>query len=104
MKTSSIHKPEAIRLYLGACEMEGYTQENGCPSECTLWNILNNCPASQRKSLAGLDNAASDGSDRLIKICKTLENKNSDNLVKELTELRRYLKGNYRAQCSINGC
>ena len=26
--------------YLSACEMEGYTQENGHPSERTLWNIL----------------------------------------------------------------
>ena len=25
-------------------------------SERTSWNILNNCPASQRKSLAGLNN------------------------------------------------
>ena len=103
----TVHKTEAIRLYLGACEMEGYTQENGRPSERTLWNILNNCPASQRKSLADLDNAASDGSDsfnRLIKICKTLENKSSDNSVKELTECRRYLKGNYRAHCSISAC
>ena len=103
----TVHKAEAIRLYHGACEMEGYTQENGRPSERTLWNILNNCPASQRKSLAGLDNVVSDGSDsfdRLIKICKTLEDKSSDDLVKELTEGRRYLKGNYRAHCSINGC
>ena len=44
----TVHKTEAIRLYLGACVMEGYTQENGRPSERTLWNILNNCPASQR--------------------------------------------------------
>ena len=85
----TVHKAEAIRLHLGACEMESYTQENGHPYEYTLWNILKNCPASQRKSLAGLDNVASDGSgsfDRHIKICKTLENKSSDDLVKELTE------------------
>ena len=56
----TVHKVEAICLYLGACEMEGYTHENGRPSEHTLWNILNNCPASQRKSLAGLNNLASD--------------------------------------------
>ena len=94
-------------IYPGACEMEGYTQDNGRPSERILWNILNNCPASQMKSFAGLDNVASDGSDsfdRVIKICKTLENKRSNDLVKELTEGRRYLKGNYRAHCCINGC
>ena len=52
-------------------------------------------------------NVALDGSDsfdRLVKICKTLENKSSHDLVKELTEGRRYLKCNYRAHCNINGC
>ena len=29
----TVHKAEAIRLYISACEMEGYTQENGHPSE-----------------------------------------------------------------------
>ena len=33
-----------------------------------------------------------------------LENKSSHDLVKELTEGRRYLKCNYRAHCNINGC
>ena len=97
-------KAEAIRLYISACDMEGYTQMNGHPSERTLWNILSNCPASQRKSLAGLDNVASEGSDSfdmLIKICKTLEN---EDLIKKLTEGRRYLKGNYRAHCTTNDC
>ena len=96
----TVHKAEAIRLYISACDMEGYTQMNGHPSERTLWNILSNCPASQRKSLAGLDNVASEGSDSfdmLIKICKTLEN---EDLIKKLTEGRRYLKGNYRAHCT----
>ena len=66
--------------------MEGYAQENGRPSERTLWNILNNCPASQRKSLAVLDNVASAGSDsfnKLIKIRKILEDETVDNLVKK---------------------
>ena len=100
----TIHKAEAIRLYISPCDMEGYTQMNGRPSERTLWNILSNCPASQRKSLAGLDNVASEGSDSfdmLIKICKTLEN---EDLIKKLTEGRRYLKGNYRAHCTTDDC
>ena len=100
----TVHKAEAIRLYISPCDMEGYTQMNGCPSERNLWNILSNCPASQRKSLAGLDNVASEGSDSfdmLIKICKTLEN---EDLIKKLTEGRRYLKGNYRIHCTINDC
>ena len=100
----TVHKAEAIRLYISPCDMEGYTQMNGCPSERNLWNILSNCPASQRKSLAGLDNVASEGSDSfdmLIKICKTLEN---EDLIKKLTEGRRYLKGNYRAHCTTDDC
>ena len=52
--------------------------------------------------MAGLDNVASEGSDSfdmLIKICKTLEN---EDLIKKLTEGRRYLKGNYRAHCTTD--
>ena len=100
----TVHKAEAIRLYISPCDMEGYTQMNGRPSERILWNILSNCPASQRKSLAGLDNVASEGSDSfdiVIKICKTLEN---EDLIKKLTEGRRYLKGNYRAHCTTDDC
>ena len=45
----TVHKAEIIRFYTSACDKEGYTKEKGHPSERTLWNILNNCPASQRK-------------------------------------------------------
>ena len=71
-----------------------------CASECTLWNVLNNCPAAQKKSFSDLDNVASDGSDsfdRFITICKRLENERSDDLVKDWTEGRRNLKGNCRS-------
>ena len=80
-----MHKAEVICLYLSACEMEGYTKENGHPSEHALSNILNNCPAPQRKSLTGLDVASdcSDSFDRLIKIGKTLESESSHDLMKE---------------------
>ena len=37
----------------------------------------------------------------LIKICKTLGN---EDLIKKLTEGRRYLKGNYRAHCTADDC
>ena len=40
----------------------------------------------------------------LIKICKTLKNKSIDDLLKELTEGRQYLKGNHHDHCSISGC
>ena len=59
----TVLKAEIIRLYTSACDKEGYTKDKRHPSERTLWNILNNCPASQRKKLAGLDNVASEGSD-----------------------------------------
>ena len=36
----TVHKAEAIRLYISACDMEGYTQMNERPSERTLWNIF----------------------------------------------------------------
>ena len=45
----TVHKAEIIRLYTSACDKEGYTKDKQHPSERTLWNILNNCPASQRK-------------------------------------------------------
>ena len=99
----TVHKAEVIRLYISACDKEGYTKEQGRPSERTFWNILNNCLASQRKSLAGLDNVASEGSDafdRLLIICKSIESSNSDKLVKALIDSRRYLKGNYHHHCS----
>ena len=35
----TVHKTEAIRLYISACDMESYTQMNKRPSERTLWNI-----------------------------------------------------------------
>jgi len=104
----TVHKAEIIRLYISACEREGYTHETGRPSERTLWNILNHCPASQRKSLAGLDNVASEGSDafdKLISLCKTTTmDTESDMVVKALTEGRRYLKGNYHHHCSTAEC
>ena len=86
----TVHKAKAIPLRISACEVEVYTQENGCPSKHTFWNILNNYPASQAKSLADLDNVASDGSDsfdKLIKICKNLQDKTVNNLAKKLTEV-----------------
>ena len=58
-----VHKAGIIRLYTSKRAKEGYTKEGGRPSEATLWNIFNNCPSSQKKSLAGLDNVASEGSD-----------------------------------------
>ena len=70
--------------------------------------MLNHCPASQRKSLAGLDNVASEGSDafdKLISLCKNHSTGiKSDMVVKALIEGRRYLKGDYHSHCSSNEC
>ena len=59
----TVHKAEVIRLYEGASDKDGYNRENGKPSTRTLWNIINNCRASERKIPAGLDNVAADRSD-----------------------------------------
>ena len=82
----TVLKAEIIRLYTSACD-KGCTKEKGHSFERTVWNILNNCPASQRKSLADLDNVASEGTDafdELISICKSLKNEESENLMKDL--------------------
>ena len=99
----TVHKAEFIRLYVSACNKEWYTQRTVRPSERTLWNILNNCLALQRKSLVGLDNVASEASDafdKLITICKLNGTNHTEALVKALTDSRRYLKGVYRIHCS----
>jgi len=105
----TLHKAEVVRLYIGACEEEGYTQENGRPSERTIWKMLNRCPASQRKSLAGLDNIAAEGSDSfdmLIQICKDQCHKENalKDIINDLVQGRRYLKGDYKVHTSNLTC
>ena len=103
----TVLKAEIIRLYTSACDKEGYTKDKRHPSERTLWNILNNCPASQRKKLAGLDNVASEGSDafdKLISVCKSVKNEELESLAKDLMGGHRYLKGDFHAHCSLGDC
>ena len=103
----TVHKAEIIRPYTSACDEEGYTKEKGHPSERTLWSILSNCPVSQRQRLAGLDNVASEGSDvfdELISICKSVKNEELESLMKDLMAGRRYLRGDFRAHCSLEDC
>ena len=102
-----VHKAEVIRLYTSACDKEGYMKEKGHPSERTLQNILNKCPASQRKSLAGLDSVASEGSDafdELISVCKSVKNEELESLMKDLMAGHRYLKGDFHSHCSLEDC
>ena len=105
----TVHKAEIIRLYEGACDQMNHIKVTGRPSTTTLWNILQNCQASQRKSLSGLDNIAADGtdaSDCLISKMKFVLSKNTDmkdkidEVIKPLTIGKRYLKGEYKSNCA----
>ena len=72
-----------------------------------MWNILKNCPASQRKSLAGLDNEASkglDAFDKLITICKLNGTNHTERPVKAITDSWWYFKGDYCIHCSSAKC
>ena len=103
----TVHKTEIIRLYTSACDEEGYMKEKDRPSKGTLGNILSNCPASQRKNLDGLDNVAFEGSDAFdepISICKSVKNEELESQMKDLMAGRRYLKGDFRAHCSLEDC
>ena len=98
------HKAEIIRLYNHRCDLEGYTQESGRPSVRTLYNILNNCPSSQRKSLAGLDNIACEGSeayDVLEQLLTKIGSDESRTLNGKLKASKRYLKGDFK--CHVAG-
>ena len=66
------------------------------------------CPARQRKSLAGLNNVAADGTDSfdvLLQIPKKVISKypnrkeDMEKLENRLTQGKRYLKGDYKTNC-----
>ena len=104
-----VHKAGVIRLFEGACDKDGYNRENGRPSTQTLWNIINNCPVSQRKSLAGLENVAAEGSDAfylIMNIMQFIASRESDmkskieESIKQPTYGKRYLKGEYKVNCA----
>ena len=106
----TVHKSEIVSLYKAASE-EGYTTANGRQSGRTIWNMLNNCPASQHKYQSGLDNVAADGShsfDLLLKITAELKNSHRDTLneleiiEKQLRDGKQYIKGEYKINCSNN--
>ena len=106
----TVHKAEIIRLYEAVCDEEGYDKNSGRPSTRTIWNILNNCPSNQRKSLSGLDNIAAEGSDAFESIIKALQlvsSKCRSDLVKIVTDTlaegKIYLKGDYKARCADDG-
>ena len=95
----TLHKAEIVRRYIHACNQQNYTPENGRPSERTIWNLLNSCPSSQRKSLAGLDNIASEGSDAydaIISILSEIDGDASKKLEQDMRQSKRYLKGDYK--------
>ena len=93
-------------MYEGVCEKEGHVEDR--PSTRTLWNILNMCPASQRKSLAGLDDVAAEGSDAFDTLhnqlkaisMKSPERREEVELLEtSLNRGKRYLKGEYKSHC-----
>ena len=105
----TVHKAEVIRLYEGACDKDGYNRENGRPSTRTLWNIINNCRASERKTAASLDNVAADRSDAfdlITNIMQFIASRESDMKTKieenmtQLTNRNRCLKGEYKVDCA----
>ena len=66
------------------------------------------CPASQRKSLAGLDNVAAEGSDAfdtlsgILQKLESIEPERKDELKQlhhDLINGKRYLKGEYKSHC-----
>ena len=105
----TVHKSEIVRLYITPSEEEGYTTSNGRPSFQTKWNMLNNCPSNQHKSLSGLDNVAVEGSDSfdlLLKVTAGLRNSHRDSLnkleiiEKQLRDGKQYIKSKYEINCS----
>ena len=46
-----VHKAAIRRLYEGACGQMNNIKKTGQPSTRNLWNILQNCPASQQKRM-----------------------------------------------------
>lgn len=66
-----------------------------------MWNIINNCPASKRKGLVGLDVRFEEpfAFDKPISLGKLIKSNNSKVLVHQ-----KYQNGNYNIHCSTTKC
>ena len=62
----------------------------------TLYKILDNCPASVRKSIEGLDNYVMEGSRAFQTLEEILTIFKEDDLKRKLTEAKLYLKTDFK--------
>ena len=100
----TVTRSTMIMQYLQHCEEESFEPA----SRSTLCRILEVREASQQKSLSGLDNIAAEGVasfERLLSILEELNQAGADKrrvteLAKELNDGKRYLKTEFKVNCS----
>ena len=98
-----------IHLYYTYCISE--KPQNFKPlSYTTLWKILQECPATTRKSLSGLDDIMADGLSGFVTLQKAVDTLQDNgvsvdtckNYKTKLDEAKQYLKGQYSIDVSAN--
>ena len=102
----TITRSTMVALYLKYCTEEEFTTPL---SRRTMFRILEVCEASQRKSLQGLDNIATDGAmgfDTIERIVNDLEQANVDSVWAEearerLKNGKLYLRVKYPIHCAV---
>ena len=107
-----IEMPNVVRILTRSTMIEQYLEY--CKEQCheplsrsTLFKILEDREASQRKSLQGLDNTAADGAagfQTIETLVETLEKGGMEKqwclrICQNLRDAKRYLKTDYRVQC-----
>jgi hypothetical protein len=102
----TVTRSTMVAQYFKFCSDEEYQPL----SRSTLFRILEVREASQRKSLQGLDNTASDGSmafQTLTSIAEQLAQVGMDkswvqNIIRRLEKAKQYLKTDYKANCQAS--
>lgn len=99
----TVTRSTMISQYMQYCKDENYEPL----SRATLYRILEVREASQRKSLAGLDNTAAEGStafqtlhsivEQLVQV--GVEKVWSQNIIRRLDKAKQYLKTDFKAHC-----
>ena len=100
----TVTRSTMIMQYLQHCKEESFEPA----SLSTLFRILEVRQASQQKSLSGLDNIAAEGVasfERLLSILEELNQAGADKrrvseLAKRLNDSKRYLKAEFKVNCS----
>ncbi|VDI36911.1 Hypothetical predicted protein, partial [Mytilus galloprovincialis] len=98
-----IHIPDVVRTVIGSRIISSYkaycSESNFEPlGRSSLYNILKQCSASQRKSLSGLDNTTADGItsfDKLISLTDNMEDF-TQNEVHDFKDIQRRLRASKR--------